>query len=138
MNQNTMTSGEDLRSGVIRRLRGDGRLLERLHTHHDRIDAEECGKRPCVVVREVETREDGSQDEHRMTVDVLARDGGLAEALNIAAQIAQTLDRCSTLELDRHNVLNVRWLATDARRARNGTDRMASLRFRAITESSHV
>ncbi len=92
---------------------------------------------PYIVLADVESREAGSSidegEEHRFTLNIWSREGGLAEALNAAARVATSLDG-SDLELTGHRLANLRWLATDARRASDGRHRLASLRFRALTE----
>jgi hypothetical protein len=92
---------------------------------------------PYIVLTDIESREAGSSvdegEEHRFTLNIWSREGGLGEALNAAAQVASSLDGAD-LALTGHRLANLRWLATDARRASDGRHRMASLRFRALTE----
>jgi hypothetical protein len=92
---------------------------------------------PYIVLADIESRETGSSheegEEHRFTLNIWSREGGLGEALNAAAQVASSLDGAD-IPLTGHRLANLRWLATDARRASDGRHRMASLRFRALTE----
>jgi hypothetical protein len=92
---------------------------------------------PYIVLADIESREAGSSheegEEHRFTLNIWSREGGLGEALNAAAQVASSLDGAD-IPLTGHRLANLRWLATDARRASDGRHRMASLRFRALTE----
>src|SRR5690606_16715578 len=94
---------------------------------------------PYIVLDGIESREAGSEpedgQEHRLTLNIWSREGGLSEALTAAAQIASSLDGAD-LALSGHKLANLRWLATDARRASDGRHRFASLRFRALTEPS--
>ena len=92
---------------------------------------------PYIVLTDIESREAGSSvdegEEHRFTLNVWSREGGLGETLNAAARVASSLDGAD-LTLSGHKLANLRWLATDARRASDGRHRLASLRFRALTE----
>ncbi len=92
---------------------------------------------PYVVMADIESRGAGSDladgQEHRFALNVWSREAGLGQALNAAAHIAASLDGAD-LTVAGHRLANLRWLATDARRAGDGRHRMAQLRFRALTE----
>ncbi len=92
---------------------------------------------PYLVLGEIESREAGASvdegEEHRLTLNLWSREGGMADSLSAAARVASVLDGAD-LSLAGHRLANLRWMATDARRMGDGRHRFASLRFRALTE----
>ena len=132
-----MSAALALRAAVRSRLSGDAALASLLGGIKIYDDVPANAGAPYVVLADIESREAGSSvdegEEHRFTLNVWSREGGLSQALNAAAQVASSLDGAD-LALTGHRLANLRWLATDARRASDGRHRLASLRFRALTE----
>jgi len=126
-----------LRAAVRSKLANDMALLGLLGGAKIFDEVPASASAPYIVLTDIESREAGSSvddgQEHRFTLNVWSREGGLGEALNAAARVASSLDGAD-LELTGHRLANLRWLATDARRASDDRHRLASLRFRALTE----
>ena len=132
-----MSSALALRAAVRSRLVEDATLVALLGGPRIYDEVPSGTGAPYIVLADMESREAGSSveegEEHRLTVNIWSREGGLAEALGAAACVTSSLDGAN-LDLAGHNLANLRWLATDARRAGDGRHRLASLRFRALTE----
>lgn len=132
-----MSAALALRAAVRSKLINDTALSSMLGGAKIFDETPDNARAPYIVLADIESREAGSSvedgEEHRLTLNVWSREGGLAEALTAAARIAKSLDG-TDLDLAGHRLANLRWLATDARRASDGRHRLASLRFRALTE----
>lgn len=93
---------------------------------------------PYVVLAGIESRDASTgteaAEEHRLGIDVWSRQGGLAEALSVAAQVVSLLDE-APLAPAPYRLIDLRWLATDARRSGDLRYRIATLTFRALTEA---
>lgn len=132
-----MSAALALRAAVRTRLADDAALAALLGgiKIFDEVPAQ--AGMPYLVLAEIESREAGASveegEEHRLTLNLWSRQGGLAEALNAASRVTVLLDGAD-LPLAGHRLANLRWMATDARRANDGRHRFAALRFRALTE----
>jgi hypothetical protein len=126
-----------LRAALHQRLAGDAALAALLGGAKIYDEVPGAAAAPYVVLAAVETKNVGTNEEpaeeHRLTVDVWSRQGGLAEVLNAAAGIVAALS-ASDLDADGYRVADLRWLSTEAKRSANGRARTASLQFRALTE----
>jgi hypothetical protein len=94
---------------------------------------------PYVVLAAIDSREAGGSrdegEEHRFTLNIWSDEPGMSQALSAANQVVTTLDGFD-LDVAGHHLSNLRWLATEAKRAADGRHRFAALRFRAVTEPS--
>jgi hypothetical protein len=92
---------------------------------------------PYVVLSQMTTRNRGTVDEpgeeHRLTLEVWSRQGGLAEVLTAADHVVAAL-AAALPAVGGHRLANFVWLQTDAKRSANGRYRSAALTFRALTE----
>ena len=126
-----------LRAAVHARLMADAELGALLGGAKVFDEVPGSAREPYIVLSGIESRANGTAseagEEHRLVLDIWSRQGGLAESLTTAARIVGLLDDAA-LTLDGHHLANLRWIATDARRAPDGLHRYASLRFRAVTE----
>lgn len=93
---------------------------------------------PWAVLAGIESRDAGAVahggEEHRFALDVWSGAAGLSEALTVAARIARLED--AGLAPEGVHLVGISWLGTDARRSPDGRHRIASIRFRAVTEPS--
>lgn len=132
-----MSAALALRAAVRSRLADDAALSSLIGGAKVYDEVPSGTHAPYIVLADIESRGAGASreegEEHRFTLNIWSREGGLGEALNAAAQVASSLDGAD-LTLTGHRLANLRWLATDARRASDGRHRLASLRFRALTE----
>jgi hypothetical protein len=126
-----------LRAALHQRLAGDAALSTLLGGPKIYDEVPGSAATPYVVLSAVASKNVGTTDEpseeHRLTIDVWSRQGGLAEVLNAAAGILAAV-AASDLAPDGYRVANFAWLSTEAKRSANGRTRTASLQFRALTE----
>lgn len=92
---------------------------------------------PYVALGGVETR-DLSGDaapaqEHLFALEVVSREGGLAEALKVADRLVRRLDGAA-LTPEGHSLASLAWRFTDSGRAAENGSRRATVSFRAVTE----
>lgn len=95
-------------------------------------------KLPCLVVNEIDTRDysTGTEkaEEHFLTLEAWADEGGRRMALEIANRVTLLLDD-ATLTLDGGFVLvNLQHRSTRSRREAKTRNFIAEIRFRAVTE----
>ena len=76
---------------------------------------------------------DASGEEHQLTLHAWSRQGGHAQAHQIAGALLQALDD-APLVLSDHRLVNLRFSVADVRREADGRTYHALVRFRAVTE----
>lgn len=132
-----MSAALALRAAVLSQLSQDEGLVAVLGQDRIYDEVPQTASAPYVVLAGIESREAGASmdeaQEHRLTLNIWSRQGGLSETLLAADRIVSSLDG-KDMELAGHRLANFRWLSTDARRVSDGRHRFASLRFRALTE----
>ncbi|HVV94712.1 MAG TPA: DUF3168 domain-containing protein [Hyphomicrobiales bacterium] len=132
-----MSAALALRAALHQRLAGDAALATILGGAKIYDEVPGAVATPYVVLSGVASRNVGTTDEpseeHRLTVDVWSRQGGLAEVLNAAEGIVAAVT-ASDLAPAGYRVADLRWLSTEAKRNAGGRTRTASLQFRALTE----
>ncbi|MGQ4272462.1 DUF3168 domain-containing protein [Terrihabitans sp. B22-R8] len=132
-----MNAALALRSAIRSRLQDDEELTELLGGAKVYDEVPAGASLPYVVLTDMESRGAGGSfeegQEHRFSLNVWSQEAGMAQALSAANQLVTTLDGAD-LPLDGHQLSNLRWLATEAKRASDGRRRFAALRFRAVTE----
>ncbi len=74
-----------------------------------------------------------SGEEHQLTLHAWSRQGGHAQAHQIAGALLQALDN-APLALSDHRLVNLRFSVADVRREADGRTYHALVRFRAVTE----
>ena len=72
-------------------------------------------------------------EEHQLTLHAWSRQGGHAQAHQIAGALLQVLDD-APLTLAEHHLVNFRFAVADVRREADGRTYHALVRFRAVTE----
>lgn len=77
--------------------------------------------------------DDGTVQEHQLTLHGWSRQGGHREAHVIAGALLQALDDAPLAPSD-HRLVNLRFTMADIRRERDGRTYHAVVRFRAVTE----
>lgn len=132
-----MSAALSLRAAVYEKLRSDPAVAALLGADRIFDEVPEAMRAPFVVLGAVDSRAYGGDpaegEEHRLNLDVWSRAPGMAEALGAAGAVASCLDG-ARVQVVGHHLVNLAWLGTDARRTGDGRHRLASLRFRAVTE----
>jgi hypothetical protein len=126
-----------LRSALRDRLQSDAQLTGLLGGAKIYDEVPAGADLPYVTFAAMESRSSGNEpsegEEHRFTLNVWSREAGMSEALDAANQVVTVLDGAD-LAMDGHHLSNMRWLATEAKRANDGRHKFAMLKFRAVTE----
>lgn len=129
-----------LRAAVVQRLASDATLATLIGAARVYDEPPRAALPPYVVLAMVESS-DVSGDlapaaEHRLTLEVWSRQGGLAEALKAANRVVDRLDGAD-LALDGWRLVDLAWRSTRAERMDAAGLRRAELAFRAVTEPLH-
>lgn len=132
-----MSAALALRAAVRNRLADDAALSGLLGGAKIYDEVPAGAEVPYVVMADIESREAGDAtadgQEHRFTLNIWSQEAGMGQALSAANEVVNALEG-GNFPLEGHHLTNLRWLATEARRASDGRHRMAQLRFRAVTE----
>ncbi len=126
-----------LRSAVYQHIVADAPLAALLGGARVYDEPPRAAAAPYVALGGVETR-DFSGDaapvqEHLFALEVVSREGGLAEALKIADRLVRRLDGAA-LAPEGHGLASLAWRFTDSGRAADNGLRRATVSFRAVTE----
>ncbi|WP_020185895.1 DUF3168 domain-containing protein [Methylopila sp. 73B] len=126
-----------LRAAVYQHLILDTALAALLGGAHVYDEPPRAAAAPYVALGGVETRDLSGDaapvEEHLFALEVVSREGGLAEALKIADRLVRRLDGAA-LSPEGHSLASLAWRFTDSGRAADNGRRRATVSFRAVTE----
>ncbi|ABE39217.1 gene transfer agent (GTA) orfg8 [Rhodopseudomonas palustris BisB5] len=134
------TATTALRAAIHRALTTDGGLIAALGGARVYDEPPRDAAFPYVTLGEARisdvSADDGSTQEHQLTLHAWSRQGGHREAHVITGALLQALDD-APLSPAGHRLVNLRFAIADIRREVDGRTYHASVRFRAVTEPAN-
>lgn len=126
-----------LRAAVYQHVAADAALAALLGGARVYDEPPRAAAAPYVALGGVETRDVSGDaapvEEHLFALEVVSREGGLAEALKVADRLVRRLDGVA-LAPQGHRLASLAWRFTDSGRAVENGLRRATVSFRAVTE----